>query len=111
MANGNRKAEREFTTEYTNSASIFVHIDLWCQTIFLPFLSFFTAIWHKHTLTSLIKDAIAIVKAKCFHKIQIAELNAIQKKKTNKKNISFEVRKYSQFLCAIKSWLNDPGWQ
>lgn len=44
MANGNRKAEREFTTEYTNSASIFVHIDLWCQTIFLPFLSFFTAI-------------------------------------------------------------------
>lgn len=109
MANGNRKAEREFTTEYTNSVSIFVHIDLWCQTIFLPLLSFFTAIWHNHTLTSLIKDASSIVKEKCFHEIQTAKQNAIQIK--TDMHTSFEVRKYSQFLCAIKSWLNDPGRQ
>lgn len=72
---GNRKAVIEFPIEYTNSVSMFVHIDSWYQNI-----SPQIAVRHRHTITFLTKDASAIIMARYIHRMQADKQNAIQNK-------------------------------
>lgn len=70
-----RKAVSEFPMEYTNSVSMFVHIDSWYQNI-----SPWNAVIHRHTLTFLTRDASAIIMARYIHRMKADKQNAIQNK-------------------------------